>query len=301
MGEERGRVIGFPSWRREAAGAPGVPTGPEDHPDARDDVSAEDDAAGAQARTGPRPWASAPIPPSGGGWRPRSARLEAAERSERARVDGRDVEVWHEGATVTGEVLVRLRVDLLGATTPIWRRLECHGSLTLDRLHRVFAAAFGWPHDDARPHRFAEVHRVGASHRLGGTFANVWNERRHVPGESEVRLDEVVVDPRDRLRYWYGTSRRSSFRLTAVAEDVVPLPVASGPIPPARLVTGRRAAPDVAFGTVGLYELARSGAFDRPGLADLPGLLGTDLPPIPDPAAFDPALCDARVRAAAER
>ena len=122
----------------------------------------------------------------------------------------------------------------------------------------------------------------------------------HLDGEvakAHKRLDEVMLEARDRLRYSYGTGERTAFRLSAVAEDFVPLPASAGPVPPARLVTGRRAAPDVAFGTIRLYEFARSGALDAPGLAEFPG---GQLPPIGDPAAFEAGLCDARVRAAAE-
>ncbi|GAB48771.1 IS1096 element passenger TnpR family protein [Mobilicoccus pelagius] len=289
MDDGRGRVIRFPSWRREAAGAPGVPAGVEeaDRPGSS--------GAPVEGSPTPRDREDGPLLPDGGGWRPRPTVVGTRDHVESPPADdARDV--WHEGATVTGEVLVRMRVDALGAHTPIWRRLECHGSLGLDRFHRVLAAAFGWPHESGRPHRFAEVIRQGGGQRLGGTFGNAWADGGHLPAESAVRLDEVLADPRDRLRYWYGPTTRRSFRLTVLAEDVLPLAATIGPVPPARLVTGRRASPDVAFETIGFYELKRSGAYEFPGIADLLG----DAPEIGDPTAVDLPLLDARVRAAAE-
>lgn|GEM_PF-1536769 len=325
--DEGDNVIGFPSWRREAAGAPGVPGPPTpvdpdrtsreatDH-EATDREAADREAADRDVHGRERHRETPPPtewPPPGGGWRPRAVQAAARyaahpERSgDRGRpalvgvevgqqVDTDDREVWHEGATVTGEVLVRMRVDILGARTPIWRRLECHGSLTLDRLHRVLAAAFEWPVEDTRPHCFTEVRFDGRSHRTGDTFGNAWAGGGRLPVESEARLDEVLVEARDRLRYWYGPARRQAFRLGLLAEDVVPIPASAGPTPPARLVTGRRASPDVAFRTIEWYETRREGL---PATDSLVATLNLDVPQIDDPAAFDAALVASRVRAAA--
>ncbi|MDJ0420896.1 plasmid pRiA4b ORF-3 family protein, partial [Rhodococcus opacus] len=47
---------------------------------------------------------------------------------------------------------VRVRLDLVGAKPPVWRRLELPGDLTLDRLHVVIQAVMGWL--DGHLHRF---------------------------------------------------------------------------------------------------------------------------------------------------
>ena len=38
----------------------------------------------------------------------------------------------------------RLRIDLKGATPPIWRRVELASDMFLDEVHQVIQAAFGW-------------------------------------------------------------------------------------------------------------------------------------------------------------
>ncbi len=48
---------------------------------------------------------------------------------------------------------VTVRVDLVGAKPPMWRRLELPSTLRLDELHRVLQAVFGWT--DSHLHRFS--------------------------------------------------------------------------------------------------------------------------------------------------
>ena len=50
-------------------------------------------------------------------------------------------------------VSFRVRADLVGAKPPIWRRLDLRSSMTLDVLHEVLQAAFGWT--DSHLHRFS--------------------------------------------------------------------------------------------------------------------------------------------------
>lgn len=206
-------------------------------------------------------------------------------------VHGLDRPVWHEGSSATGEVIVRLRADILRLTPPVWRRLECLGSLTLDRMHPVLAAAFGW--DREHEYRFRDVVRERGT-RLGATFGNAWTPPSTIR-ESQVRLDQALPAPRERLRYTYG--RRTGFEVTIVAEDVMPLPPSSsGETPPARVLAGRRNDPPAAFHGAGLYDLVVHGH-----RADQIAGLDLELPPGFDPAAFDLDLADRRVRAAVER
>ncbi len=133
-----------------------------------------------------------------------------------------------------------VRVDLWHAKPPIWRRLEVRSDLTLDVVHRVLQAAFGWT--DSHLWRFS----------LGGdafspssqVFLCPWDVEE---GEFEdegglpaavVRLDEAVQIPGEILSYAYDYG--DNWELTLRLENV--LPAAAG-TPSAVAVDGRRAAP----------------------------------------------------------
>lgn len=213
-------------------------------------------------------------------------------------VGGLDEPVWHEGASTTGDVVVRLRADLLGIAPPIWRRLEIRGSMTLDVLHPVLAAAFGWPREGE--YRFREVVRGERSTRLGTTFVNAWTQgRAYGPEEWTVPVGRLLATPRSRLRYGYGAIRRRGFEISVVAEDIIPLPPTSvGEVPMARLVGGRRQGPPAEFGTPAAYALALSHRMGAPGA----GLVkpAATLDKAFDPAAVDLSLLAARVSAAGD-
>ena len=59
----------------------------------------------------------------------------------------------------------RVRVDLMYAKPPIWRRLVLPGDLVLDELHDVLQVAMGW--QDGHLHKFG----VGADRR---TVERLW-------------------------------------------------------------------------------------------------------------------------------
>ncbi|WP_040156348.1 IS1096 element passenger TnpR family protein [Mobilicoccus massiliensis] len=220
-------VIRFPLWRRTAGGAPG--------------------AGGSDREMSPDSWN-----PSGP-WEGEALRHMRGPRAEE--VDGLDRPVWHEGAAATSDVLVTFRVDILGTTPPIWRRLICGGSLTLDRLHPVLAAAFRWSRD--AEYRFRDVVRRERSTRVGTTFRNQWTARRapDSPEEWTVPLVRVLDEPRARMRYDYGP--HFAWRCTIVAEDVMPMPpVAAGAVPVVGCIGGRRAGPPADLGSAAVYGIA---------------------------------------------
>ncbi len=133
--------------------------------------------------------------------------------------------------------LFRIRVDLHTAQPPIWRRLELRSNLTLDAVHRVLQAAFGWA--DCHLHRFA----LGGDpfHPRSQVFLCPWDVEEGdddgVP-DTQVRLDETLQEPGDVLRYVYDYG--DSWELTLRLEQVRP----AGPDSPAAVaLDGRRAAP----------------------------------------------------------
>jgi len=130
----------------------------------------------------------------------------------------------------------RLRVDLAETAPPIWRLVEVPSTLTLDALHPILQTAMGWT--DSHLHEFClgdpEVH---------------WPVERYLTAfdieegdvgvaEADVRLDEVLQEVGDELRYTYDFGDRWThlLRLDAVRpradED-----------PPAALLDGARACP----------------------------------------------------------
>jgi len=133
-----------------------------------------------------------------------------------------------------------VRVDLRHAKPPIWRRLEIRSDLTLDVVHRVLQAAFGWT--DSHLWRFS----------LGGdpfspssqVFLCPWDvEEREVDDEgglpaATVRVDEVIQNPGDVLSYVYDYG--DHWELASRLEQVLP---ATANTPSAIAVDGRRAAP----------------------------------------------------------
>lgn len=92
----------------------------------------------------------------------------------------------------------RVRLDLVGAKPPVWRRLELPGDLALERLHLVIQAAMGWL--DGHLHRF----RTGSDHR-SPYFVTPFDVEEGEDGvlEDGVRLDQVLAVKGDRLWYEY--------------------------------------------------------------------------------------------------
>ncbi|MDO5630011.1 MAG: hypothetical protein Q4G43_16995 [Mobilicoccus sp.] len=209
MNRPGGKVIAFPTWRRQAMGAPGVG-------DARRHAGLDDTHAEA------RPLPSDPAPPF------------------EDDVHWDDTPVWHEGDTPTGDVLIRMRIDIVGAKPPVWRRLEAHGNLMLDEFHHVILAAFGWPDDW---YFYRDILNTRDGHRVGVAFQNTWTPTRLWPGpnEHEVRLDQGLREPGDRLRYVY---QPRGIQLTIAAEEVMPMPPEDlGEVPRARCLRARRVSP----------------------------------------------------------
>jgi hypothetical protein len=145
-------------------------------------------------------------------------------------------------------VTYRVRADLDGTRPPVWRRLELASDLFLDQVHEVMQAAFGWT--DSHLHQFGS----GPGHYDPATeqYLCPFQVEEGDPGvpEGDVRLDEVLVEPGDKLFYDYDFG--DGWKHTIKLEAIVPRP---SPAPRAACITGRREGPPEDCGGVGVYEL----------------------------------------------
>jgi len=155
----------------------------------------------------------------------------------RARVQPRPEPAPDHPSTYT----VRLELD--GAAPEIWRRLELASDLTLDALHDVVQAAMGWT--DSHLHQFRMDDRTEP-------FLTDFAEEEGDEGihERDVRLDQVLASPGDRLSYDYdfGDGWDHTLELETVSEY-------DGEV--ARVLDGRRACPPEDCGGIGGHDEIR--------------------------------------------
>lgn len=133
--------------------------------------------------------------------------------------------------------IYRVRVDLDGATPPIWRRLDLRADLPLDVVHLVVQAAFEW--ENRHLYRFATG---------GGPFDD--GSQRYLCDEdiaegedqgapaSQTPLNAALHRPGDRLAYVYDYG--DFWELTFTLEQVT---TALDDSPAAAVIDGQRAAP----------------------------------------------------------
>lgn len=145
-------------------------------------------------------------------------------------------------------VTYRVRVDLRGTRPPLWRRLELASDLFLDQVHGILQAAFGWT--DSHLHQFASgLGHYGPETEHYLCPFEVEEGTTGIP-EEDVRLDEVLADPGDKLFYDYdfGDGWEHVIKLEAVLPR-------QGSGRRALCVAGRRDGPPEDCGGVGAYEL----------------------------------------------
>ena len=178
-------------------------------------------------------------------------------------------------------VTYRVRIDLKGTRPPLWRRLELSSDLLLDELHRVIQDAFGWT--DSHLHQFSSgpgPHSPKAELYL--CPFQVDEGDIGIP-EEQVRLDEVLADPGDKLYYEYdfGDGWEHVIKLETVSARTAPAPRAV-------CTDGRRDGPAEDCGGVYAYELTAAATdLDNPdhaeAVAELEHFFGGDI----DPASLD--------------
>ena len=138
--------------------------------------------------------------------------------------------------------LLTVKVTLKHTKPPVWRRLVVPGDLTLDRVHDVLQIAMGWT--DSHLHRF-----FAGTARDDDYFVTEYDVEEGDDGtpEEEARLDQVLREPGDRIRYEYdfGDGWDHELRLEKVGD------VDDGGRP--RCTGGRLACPPEDVGGVGGY------------------------------------------------
>jgi hypothetical protein len=143
--------------------------------------------------------------------------------------------------------LFRVRVDLDGSSPPIWRRLVLRSDLRLDEVHEALQISFGW--DGGHLHDFRAAGDVRTAERFLAEPEFDGYEMDGTP-ESKVYLDQLLVEPGDRLTYTYdfGDDWQHTIRL----EEVLPQ---DADAPRVSLIGGRRAAPPDDCGGIYGYQM----------------------------------------------
>jgi hypothetical protein len=149
-------------------------------------------------------------------------------------------------------VTYQVRVDLKGTKPPLWRRLELASDLFLDQVHAIIQIAFGWT--DSHLHGFGSGPDYGAQTERYLCPFDVAEGEIGVP-EGEVRLDEVLADPGDKLHYAYDYG--DDWQHVIALEAVLPRTAASLR---AACTAGRRPGPAEDCGGAHAYELIEAAA-----------------------------------------
>jgi hypothetical protein len=146
-------------------------------------------------------------------------------------------------------VSLRVRAGLEGAFPPVWRRLDVASDLGLVDLHDVLQAVFGW--EDRHLHRFA----TGPDDDPGSVFAGTAELATALDDDADraptwdVRLDELLARPGDRLHYRYDYG--DDWHVVLELEDVTAA-VPSGRV---ELVEGAGKAPPEDCGGIGGHRM----------------------------------------------
>lgn len=148
---------------------------------------------------------------------------------------------------------VTVRVDLVDAKPPVWRRLVLPSTLHLDQLHGVLQAVFGWT--DSHLHRFTlGADEWGDGEKYLCPYDVEEGEDEGVP-ESDVRLDEVLAAPGDVLSYLYDYG--DNWHHLLVVEEVGPA------YDDVQLVAGHGAAPPDDSGGIWDWDADAAPPWDR--------------------------------------
>lgn len=101
----------------------------------------------------------------------------------------------------------QLRIALEGARPPIWRRILVESSISLGELHRVLQIVMGW--EDYHLHVFVKDHlRFILPDPSPDPLGNYGLDERNY------RLDQLLTEPKDWMRYVYDFGDDWSHKIT---------------------------------------------------------------------------------------
>ena len=166
---------------------------------------------------------------------------------------------------IAPDEILQLKITLKGISKPpVWRRVQVRADTTFAMLHQIIQAAFGWT--DTHLHSFEY-----AGEQIGAPDPEWDND---CADEVETTLDEVLLGPKDRVRYVYdfGDSWEHDILLEKVIEPD------AGDRRPVLLTAKGACPPEDCGGPWGYAELKDAGGFD--------------------PASFDLEAAQQRVQAA---
>ncbi|MEV0196119.1 plasmid pRiA4b ORF-3 family protein [Nonomuraea sp. NPDC050691] len=174
--------------------------------------------------------------------------------------------------TSAAPTIHRIKVTLAGSRPPIWRRLEVPSAITLQNLHAVLQAAFGW-----------EDYHMWVFETPIGRYGVADRELR-IASAAAKRLHQVLPAPEGRIGYTYDFG--DDWEHTILVEAVTP---AEPGIAYPRCLTGRRACPPEDCGGIWGYDYLLEILADptHEEHEDRLEWLGLDSAEQFDPAAFD--------------
>lgn len=140
----------------------------------------------------------------------------------------------------------RVRITLDAVQPEVWRTVEVPSDVRLAALHPVLQAAMGW--SDAHLHQFTAGDGPDDPHPERYLTALDLAEGEVGVPEADVRLDELLQDPGDRLAYAYDFG--DGWQHTLTLEEVAPR---DEDAPAARCIDGARACPPEDCGGPGGY------------------------------------------------
>lgn len=119
---------------------------------------------------------------------------------------------------------LRLRVQLDGAFPPVWRRVEVASDVGLGDLHDVLQVLFGW--EDYHLHRFTTGPELdpGAVFACTADLAEAFDDEDPSMPTWDVRIDELLAEPGERLHYQYdyGDNWWLTLEVEAIDDGHVP-------------------------------------------------------------------------------
>jgi hypothetical protein len=145
---------------------------------------------------------------------------------------------------------LQVRVQLEGAFPPVWRRVELASDLGLGDLHDMLQVLLGW--EDYHLHRFTTGPELepGAVFACTADLAEAFDDEDPSMPTWDVRVDELLAEPGERLHYQYDYG--DNWWLTLEVEDIN-----DGTVPPARamLLEGAGASPPEDCGGIPGYRM----------------------------------------------